>query len=646
MAGCTATEPIAVDGATGLIGADDCDTRRRHNRRPRLLDRVYTRKSEGDPAAVAPYDRAWFEEVLATVQLQPEDAVDVAPSASPDPNRWRAASTAARSLALIGIERTGPQFEQFGFPDRSYLSRSRLDGFGEEGWPMTTSRRRFNSLSAALVALALVSGCAPSSTIPAAAFVSKQPVSVQRGRQLRRTGSLVIVGRIVTMDEPPVAEALLIEDGTVAASGLGTRSWRSPVSRCPSSTSAQNVAYPGFIDAHAHWIGDRNYYSLETPADAMDAAATRGWTSISEQWINQEKLDLLLGLAGDDALQLRVDAYLALNFDKEFFGDWYESREPGPVDDRLRVQGLKIHLDDGGGNIINWEPAELTATIGRANEAGWQVSVHAMSSEAMELVLDAFEAAIGPSGPNPLHHRIEHALQVTDEHLARMVAMDIATVIHLEGASDWMLDQGLPGRGGPRRPGAARLARALARFRRRRAPCRLGNRRAVDLSGLRADRRHGPARRPDRRRNGRPASHETGDAAMGSGPAADRRAGTARGHPGRGLGPGRRGAARPPGAGNAGRRHDPERRRHRPPPPTRSAPCRSSPRSSAESLPTAATRRSAPRSRTESSRSWPDIRPLIESQDQASNRWGPWWPDSRGGAEMATKSGPARPDAA
>ena len=32
---------------------------------------------------------------------------------------------------------------------------------------------------------------------------------------------------------------------------------------------------------------------------------------------------------------------------------------------------------------------------------------------------------------------------MTDEHLARMVAMDIATVIHLEGASDWILDQGL-----------------------------------------------------------------------------------------------------------------------------------------------------------------------------------------------------------
>jgi predicted amidohydrolase YtcJ len=310
-----------------------------------------------------------------------------------------------------------------------------------EGLVRVSGIRAIVRLWAALVVLALVSGCAPSSTIAPPPTSSASSPSAPSAAV--STGSLVIVGRIVTMDDPPIAEALLIEDGTVAAVGTRDEVVALAGDQVPVIDIGQNVAYPGFIDAHAHWIGDRNYYSLETPADAMAAAATRGWTSISEQWINQEKLDLLLGLAEDDALQLRVDSYLALNFDKEFFGDWYESREPGQVDDRLRVQGLKIHLDDGGGNIINWDAADLTATIGRADEAGWQVSVHAMSSEAMELVLDAFEAAIGPTGPNPLHHRIEHALQVTDEHLARMVAMDIATVIHLEGASDWMLDAGL-----------------------------------------------------------------------------------------------------------------------------------------------------------------------------------------------------------
>ena len=244
------------------------------------------------------------------------------------------------------------------------------------------------------------------------------------------------------MDEPPIAEAILIEDGTVTAVGSRAEVLAIAGDDVPVMDIGQNVAYPGFIDAHAHWIGDREYYSVESPAEAMDLAVKRGWTSISEQWVNPERLDELTTLAGNDALRLRVDAYLALNFDKEFFGDWYADREPGAVDDRLRVMGLKIHLDNGSGTIVNWDPDELTATIGRADEAGWQVSVHSMSSTAQELVLDAFEAALGPAGPNPLHHRIEHAVQVTDEELARMVALDLAIVIHLDGETDWIMYDG------------------------------------------------------------------------------------------------------------------------------------------------------------------------------------------------------------
>jgi hypothetical protein len=78
---CTTTESILVDGATGLSGGDTC------------LVAVVTTAGRGyhidlwmaadDRDLVAQYDRAWFEEVLATVQLQPEDAVDAVPSPSP-----------------------------------------------------------------------------------------------------------------------------------------------------------------------------------------------------------------------------------------------------------------------------------------------------------------------------------------------------------------------------------------------------------------------------------------------------------------------------------------------------------------------------------------------------------------------------------
>ncbi len=300
-------------------------------------------------------------------------------------------------------------------------------------------------LLVALICLTVVAGCAPGSSTPLPTDESTEAPTQTTSAISQRSGSLVIVGRIVTMDEPTVAEALLIKDGIVTA--IGTRDEVLGVAggEVPVVDIGGNVAYPGFVDAHAHWIGDRNYYDLETAAEAMDAALARGWTSISEQWVNPERLDELTNLAADDALPLRVDAYLALNYSDEFFGDWYSDHVRGPVGDHLRVQGLKIHLDNGRGTIINWEPADLTATIGRADAAGWQVSVHSMSTEAQDLVLDAYAAALGPTGPNPLHHRIEHALQVSDEQLARMVALDLATVIHLDGAADWLwYDEVLP----------------------------------------------------------------------------------------------------------------------------------------------------------------------------------------------------------
>jgi hypothetical protein len=82
--GCAATEPIAVDGATGLIGADDCNVLAVTTDGRGYLISLYT---SGDEAWLSTtYDRAWFGAVLATVQFQPEDAVDVAPSSSPGPS--------------------------------------------------------------------------------------------------------------------------------------------------------------------------------------------------------------------------------------------------------------------------------------------------------------------------------------------------------------------------------------------------------------------------------------------------------------------------------------------------------------------------------------------------------------------------------
>jgi predicted amidohydrolase YtcJ len=287
-----------------------------------------------------------------------------------------------------------------------------------------------------------IAGCVPAASASPASAPVATTNTLPTVSSTADAETVVLVGTIVTLDDPPRAEAIAYEDGEVVAAGSRDDILAVAGDQARIIELGSNVAYPGFIDAHAHWIGDRDYYGIGSPAAALDAAAARGWASISEQWVDPERLKELETLAQDNALPLRVDAYLALNaleVDGQY-GDWYAHREPGPVDDRLRVQGLKIHLDSGTGAILFWEPADLTATIDRAVDAGWQVSVHAVSVEAQELVLDAFEAAIGPSGPNPLHHRIEHALQVTDDQLARMVALDLVPVIQLDGAPyDWVM---------------------------------------------------------------------------------------------------------------------------------------------------------------------------------------------------------------
>ena len=84
MAGseCSRSEPIAIDGAIGRIGAD-CRFAFVATVGRGYSIQLYRSGDDFSQDPSAPYDRAWFEEVLATVQLHPEDAVNLAPSATP-----------------------------------------------------------------------------------------------------------------------------------------------------------------------------------------------------------------------------------------------------------------------------------------------------------------------------------------------------------------------------------------------------------------------------------------------------------------------------------------------------------------------------------------------------------------------------------
>jgi hypothetical protein len=78
--GCPTSEPITIDAVTSAIGTDGCTRAALATSGRGYFFWLYT--GNDDPSLADVYDRAWFEGVLATVQLQPENAVDAA-AASP-----------------------------------------------------------------------------------------------------------------------------------------------------------------------------------------------------------------------------------------------------------------------------------------------------------------------------------------------------------------------------------------------------------------------------------------------------------------------------------------------------------------------------------------------------------------------------------
>ena len=76
LADCAASfQPVTIDGTQGRL----CDATAATSAGDRgYVITLYT--SGDDPTAVAGYDQTYFNDILATLQLRPEDAVDTAPS--------------------------------------------------------------------------------------------------------------------------------------------------------------------------------------------------------------------------------------------------------------------------------------------------------------------------------------------------------------------------------------------------------------------------------------------------------------------------------------------------------------------------------------------------------------------------------------
>jgi len=241
----------------------------------------------------------------------------------------------------------------------------------------------------------------------------------------------------------PVAEAVLIQDGLIAAVGGNEEiSDLAPPGTEVIDLQGKTLS-PGFIDSHAHWVGDRDRAGYTTPEDAIQAVLENGWTSISELFVNQGRLDELLSLDQEGRLRLRVNVYLPLNWQYNRFGNWYRSYLPSQeFSPRLRIAGVKIFIDGGGGygKDVYFSQEELNQLVTEAHQAGFQIATHAMGRASnVDLVLNAYEDALQGESNDIYRHRIEHLRMLRNDQLERMRSLGIVASFQLTWFnSDWL----------------------------------------------------------------------------------------------------------------------------------------------------------------------------------------------------------------
>ena len=253
----------------------------------------------------------------------------------------------------------------------------------------------------------------------------------------------IYVGRsILTMNpDRPRADALAVSGDRVLAIGdeAAVRAHEGP------STAVIDVSgaaiLPGFNDAHCHRIGDREVWGFETPEQAIAETLRNGFTSISELFVNQDRLDELVSLDRAGALRLRVNAYLPVNYLEQRFGVWFGHLRPhAQLSPRVRIGGVKAFADRAAPTKMlltrdhagqpgyqgdrYWAPGELAAMVSELHRNGWQVAIHTAGDAAHDMVLDALEDALG-GGPNEARHRIEHLMVLRDDQIERMAALGI-----------------------------------------------------------------------------------------------------------------------------------------------------------------------------------------------------------------------------
>ena len=183
---------------------------------------------------------------------------------------------------------------------------------------------------------------------------------------------------------------------------------------------------------------------------AIESLVAMGMTGMHDAGISIVEAEVLIALADDSALDMRVYAMLS---DSGANLDAMGEPLKGYGNDRLDIQAVKLYADGALGSrgaamiepysddvenrgLPFWTQDELDSFVQKANGMGFQVGIHAIGDLGNRMALDAFEKAQGGE-QSPLRNRIEHSQIIALEDIPRFAELGvIAAMQPIHATSD------------------------------------------------------------------------------------------------------------------------------------------------------------------------------------------------------------------
>jgi predicted amidohydrolase YtcJ len=173
---------------------------------------------------------------------------------------------------------------------------------------------------------------------------------------------------------------------------------------------------------------------------AVDLYAARGWTTAVNMSTSADDVRLLMALAAEGMLPIRVDVFMTPE-------DSAGVLARGPYEDatgRVRVRGVKLYMDGalGSRGALLLRPytdrpetsglwiADHDATIAileQALKVKAQIAFHAIGDRGNRLVLDWFEEVLGadPAAARAVSWRVEHAQVIDPNDIPRFSRLGV-----------------------------------------------------------------------------------------------------------------------------------------------------------------------------------------------------------------------------